>query len=1136
MAFPQDKLSTELVFKMDGVWTDITQYLYTRSGSGVSISRGKHNEGSQVDPAQMSFELDDRDGRFTSKNPTSPYYRKFQRGTPVRFSAFEGTPYLDLPGAGGVTSTPDTAALDITGDIDVRLELALDSDWMVTYNTSNVVTDTIEMFGKHAGSAQKSWFLGVRNSRLFFEWSADGTNTLDASSTEYLRVGPTERIAIRATLDVNNGAGGRTVTFYYSDSVDGTWTQLGDPVTTAGVTSIFSSTAALEIGNTTDFTLRHMDGKVYKAQVRNGIGGSVVANPDFSAQAAGTTSFADSAGLTWTVGAGHEITKRNVRFEGRIVSLPVRWQTGSLDATVEFTAAGPLRRIGQGENPLASALFREYTNPARAGTGIIDYWPMEEGAESTVFQNAINGRGDMSYSGDVSLSSLDTYPPSLALPEFGAGTASGRVASYTNTDEVGMRAFVQLSSTPPSAERTLLAMECTGSIRKCIVRVNTTNQLAVNLYDEDNAIIVGTGFSTYFAAGVPTQMLLTMEQVGANVDVALIVYDCRGSVFSLPQLSTAFTQAGTFRKVTKCRVGAESDLAGISVGHMVFINNLTAFTGTGPAMTAWRGEHDVERFRRIAYEEEQDVKTFPGMEGPEDSNHLMGSQGELTFLGLLRECEELSGGILFEDRESSALVFRDAAALYTQRSRFTLDYNGDDGLVVPLDPDEDDQNLVNDMTARQVSGSSFRYQKSTGALNINDPEDNADGVGPYESSVDLDVWLPSQLESHASWPVHLGTWDEWRFPRVTVYLQGATHMIDSVSRLSVGDIFEITDMPSFTPPDDARLMAVGYTEFINQYQWEITLNCQPGRPWDAGKLSDTAYGRADTDGSILAEALTTTETDADVFVSTGPLWIDTTGFASQFPFNIKMAGEVATATAISSSVRDTFTRTETDTWGNADSGETWALTGTAADFDVLSGYGRVIHPATGIAKLTHITAPHSDIDMYIDIATDVLAAGASIFAGPLIRSVDNNNHYQCRLEFTTAAAIIMSIRERVGGVETQLATFTSSLTHMATTFYRVRFQVIGSSLKARVWNPASTDEPFVWQATATDTSLTAASNIGTRSFRNTGNTNANAQTRFDNLEIVNPQRFTLTRSVNGVVKTQAAGEAVNLATPFIAGL
>lgn len=1137
MAFPQDRLDTELVVKLGGVWTDITQYLYARSGSGVNISYGRANEGSQVDPGQMTFELDNRDGRFTTKNPTSPYYRQFGRGTPVRFSVFAGDPYLDVP-ATGATSTPDAAALDIVGDIDVRLELQLDQDWLVTYNTPNVISDTLEMIGKHSGSTQKSWFLGLRDSRLFFEWSEDGSATLDSTATEYLRVGPTERIAIRVTLDVNNGASGNTTTFYYSDNINSsTWTQLGDPVVRAGTTSIFSSTASLEIGNATDFSFRVMDGKVYKAQVRDGIGGTVVANPDFSAQATGTTSFADSAGRTWTVPAAHEITDRNIRFEGRIVQVPTRWQTGSRDAHVQFTAAGPLRRIGQGQSPLASALFREYTNPARAGTGITDYWPMEEGTEATQFENAVAGRGPMSYSGDVHLSSLDTYAPSLALPEFGAGTAIGRVARYPSSTGVGMRAFVQLSSTPPSAERTLLAMECTGTIRKAIVRVNTSNQLAVNLYDENNAVIVGTAFDTYFAAGVPTQILLTLEQVGADVDVNMRVYDCRGSVFDLPEAGTGFLQTtDTFGRVTKCRVGAESDLAGISVGHVVFINDLAAFTNTGNAMVGWKGENDLNRFRRISYEEEQDVKTFPGIFTASDTNHAMGSQGELTFLGLLRESEEVSGGILYEDRESGALILRDAAGLYSQAARFTLDYNGDDGLVTPLDPDEDDQELVNDMTANQVSGSSVRYQKTSGSLNISDPEDDPEGVGPYESSVDLDVWRGDQLGSHASWRVHLGTWDEWRFPRVTVYLQGATHMIDEVSRISPGDVFEIVDMPDFTPPDDARLMAVGYSEFVSQFQWEITLNCQPARPWDVGVLDDDELGRADTDGSVLAEALTTTETDADVFVESGPRWIDSDSFSTQFPFDIKMAGERATVTAINPPIEDAFGRTETDTWGAADSGQTWVLTGTAADFDVLSGYGRVTHPATGISKLSLIAAPYDDIDMYMDVATDVLAAGASIFAGPLIRATDNNNHYAVRLDFTTGAAVNLTIRKRVAGVETQLASFTSGITHVATTFYRVRFQVIGSSLKAKLWNPASSPEPDTWNATATDTDITATASIGMRSFRNTGNTNANAQIRFDNVQIINPQRFTLTRSVNGVVKAQAAGEDVNLAVPFIVGL
>jgi hypothetical protein len=44
-------------------------------------------------------------------------------------------------------------------------------------------------------------------------------------------------------------------------------------------------------------------------------------------------------------------------------------------------------------------------------------------------------------------------------------------------------------------------------------------------------------------------------------------------------------------------------------------------------------------------------------------------------------------------------------------------------------------------------------------------------------------------------------------------------------------------------------------------------------------------------------------------------------------------------------VRDTYSRTVVDDWGQADNGIDYEIvTGAAADFDVAGGFGTIIHP------------------------------------------------------------------------------------------------------------------------------------------------------------------------------------------------
>jgi hypothetical protein len=201
---------------------------------------------------------------------------------------------LSVTGASGsYASTPDNAALDIVGDIDLRADVTL-ANW----NTGVFRT----LLAKYtAVGSQKSYGLAINNTgKLAIFWSSTGANDLESDSTINPTPASTGRLAVRAFLDVNNGAAGNTATFYTAPTIAGPWTQLGAPVVLAGVTSIFSSTSILEVGSDTSGTLDRLTGTVHSVEVYN-TAGTVVANPNFSAQPAGTLVFVDGAGRTWTV-------------------------------------------------------------------------------------------------------------------------------------------------------------------------------------------------------------------------------------------------------------------------------------------------------------------------------------------------------------------------------------------------------------------------------------------------------------------------------------------------------------------------------------------------------------------------------------------------------------------------------------------------------------------------------------------------------------------------------------------------------------------------------------------------------------------------------------------------------------------
>lgn len=208
--------------------------------------------------------------------------------------------YADLTGAAGSSvSTPDHADLDIVGDIDVRILVAA-ADW--------TPSSFQYLLSKWGAVGQQSWFFYLNPSgTVVFGWSTNGTDILSNNSTAATGFVDGTAHWLRVTIDVVVGAN-REIKFYTSndppliDPASVTWTQLGATVTSTA-TSIFASTAPVFIGTIVGDSGR-LDGDVYYAEIRNGIAGTIVADPDFRDGDQITTPntvFTDTTGKAWTI-------------------------------------------------------------------------------------------------------------------------------------------------------------------------------------------------------------------------------------------------------------------------------------------------------------------------------------------------------------------------------------------------------------------------------------------------------------------------------------------------------------------------------------------------------------------------------------------------------------------------------------------------------------------------------------------------------------------------------------------------------------------------------------------------------------------------------------------------------------------
>lgn len=890
MVFPQTVLTTKVEMYLNGAWVDVTASpIYNRAG--VVITRGRSDEGTDVDRMTARFQINNRSGNFSPRNPMSTYYGSIGRNTPCRISVDGATPYLMLVGdTSSKATTPDLAALDIVGDIDVRMDLFL-SNWRLTTG--------VDFLGKYVTAGnQRSWAFGLgTGGGLFFRWSADGTTVVEETSSVDVPAPGSGRQTVRATLRVNNGAGTYECRFWTSDSITGTFTQLGTTKSGAGVTSIFSSSAGVELGDVANLTSWPINGRVYKASIRNGIAGTEVANPDFTIQTVGATTFTDAAGRVWTVAGTASISKKRYRFHGEVSAWPQRWDTTGRDVYVPVEAAGVLRRIAQGGQVQGSALYRGIT---RDSPNLVAYWPLEDLDGSTAAAPALSTHGPMSKTGSPRFAAFTSFHASDPIVIINDGVLEGKVPSYTVGTDTQVRFLMAVPAAGAENNQVLLMFYTTGTCRRFEVFYSTGGALGLRAFDVDNVSLFTSGPISFAVDGKLMRISVELAQSGANINWNLLTLE--------PGALTGLSFSGTLATNTVGRVGSVTVSPGGGVvntafGHVSVQNLLTSLYDLGPQLEAWRGERAGRRIERLCREEGVAFWCL----GDIDESTKMSYQVPGELLTLLRECANADHGMLYEPRDILALGYRTRQSLYNQTARLPLSYTANQ-LSDSLDPVDDDQGVRNDVTATRPNGSSARATLDVGALSIQAPPN---GVGRYDVSDTVSVEFDQLLIDHVTWLLRLGTVDEARYPKIAInrarsQIYGNASLDDAVLSAEVGDRITVSNLPNWLPPELVSQLVQGYTENLNNFEHSFIFNTAPESPYQVAVYGD-AQARYQAVDSTLAGTMTTTSVSVSVSTLTPPVWTTTVG---DFPFDIMVAGERMTVTAITGATSpQTFTVT-----------------------------------------------------------------------------------------------------------------------------------------------------------------------------------------------------------------------------------
>ncbi|MEV6124868.1 hypothetical protein AB0M23_30910 [Streptomyces sp. NPDC052077] len=913
-----------------GAWHDITDDLRAVSAP-VTVTRGLSSESAaEAEPTTCTCDLDSRDDRYAPRNPMSPLYGLIGRNTPFRWGYTVGSAWARLPGADSNRLTlPGSTALAV-GDLDLRVEVALDNWEAPSQGLAARYLSTGD---------QRSWALAIGGTgQLILYWSPDGTLASRRAefSPEGVKAYRGQRIAVRVTLDVDNGRGGYELRFYTGRTVDDEeWHLLGTPLTGPAPTAVHPGTADLEAGAVTGLAVPPTSGALYGLRLLDGIGGRTVAYLRTADGAPGAASFTSGGGV-WTVRSGTVLTNRHVRMAGEVPAWPPTRDLSGADNIVSIAPTGITRRLDAGNKPQDSALRRYIRS-----RGPVECWPLTDGPDSKAARSLISSR------------TLRQVPQAGATPPV---WAAGRLADWVepvlsaqaetygglqgNTPRLATTGanwsvdlFLSGGGRPSSGQftiydtgagtdadnRTLLRMVFSGNLDQItLLRVSEgsdassvallSNIIGLGIYDER-----------------PHHLRLTVEP-GATSTWYLYIDGAIKQIGSIPGIRV--------KPVGRILLGwGYATIAGATMTDRSF-GYLTYWTSSGPsAAQMWRAylgfqeESAGSRIERLAGE----AGFTASVAGETVYQQRMGIQDQARLLELLNEAAATNFGYLLDARDSAGVIHRGGSTLWNQGPALTLDYSA--GLIAPpFRPVDDDKLTENDVTvARQYGAVPARQVLTTGELSVQDPPN---GVGRYDQEYRYSLATDQQADHVAHMRLHLGTYPGVRYTRLTLNLanERVFAMIDDILRVDVGDLIRLTSLPADHGPDPVDVLVQGYEETAGPDGWTITFVCAPGAPWRALVADSRAYGLVDTDGSRLAAPAAAADTVLAVTTTGQRRW---TTDPIDMPFDIRAGGEVMRVTAAASAVQDGFARTVTAGWGTATSGQTWTTTGgSSSDYSV----------------------------------------------------------------------------------------------------------------------------------------------------------------------------------------------------------
>jgi hypothetical protein len=549
----------------------------------------------------------------------------------------------------------------------------------------------------------------------------------------------------------------------------------------------------------------------------------------------------------------------------------VRW--------VDIEIQGQLRRIGQWDDPLQSAL----RNWISGYTTLRGYWPLEDDRDAERLAN-VYANGQPGYHSGVTLGGTAGPGGSDSVVKLNTGGLLGGSFDLMPVDNTGWQiAFATDAAAPSGTDSSIFTWWTSDGL--LWQWQQSSGQYRLLVTDREGTVKLSATSSFGTAAAGPgfwRAFRLKCTRTGTTVKAEWAWYGQDTGVFG--QTST-FTGPAT--RPTAWRIGQTANNVDAGYGH-VFANYGTAEDLVDDdffdAFDGYLGEGAGDRYQRIMGQFGLGWQRI----GFLADFQRMGRQPIATLSELLEERRTTEDGLIFDRAADIQVTFRGRQNMQNQTPKLALTWPDD---LSGMKEISDDLKCFNDVTVKNRGGGEANAVLATGPGSVA-------AIGRVRKTVNVNVdERVTDLRQLAGYWLNRFTVVSPRFSDIVVDLDASPALATAAASVDIGDIITVDGRT----PDQLVMRVTGIEETARQTRRLLTFTVEPADIWSVG-VYDAATTRADARGHkitggpfaagvspILVDY--TTGTDAD-----GLKWTVVDG-----SYDIVVAGERMTVTAVADS-------------------------------------------------------------------------------------------------------------------------------------------------------------------------------------------------------------------------------------------